>query len=94
LIGAYKQPEFKTVVRTPIDLQGRCPEYGSVFKAPFPITLPNKAEDKRSVANQLKYSACSPAGFTPYNCAHFMLNSNSLQLIPANVRISRKPWLE
>jgi hypothetical protein len=47
LIDSYQQPEFKTVVRTPIDLQGRCPEYGSGFKAPFPITPPNKGEDKR-----------------------------------------------
>ncbi len=28
------------------------------------------------------------------NCAHFVLNATSLQLIPAKVRFSPNPWLD
>lgn len=43
--GASK--EFYTLFREPIDLFGRCPEYGSGFKAPFPITPSNTIEEKK-----------------------------------------------
>ena len=42
-----RSKEFYTLFREPIDLFGRCPEYGSSFKAPFPITPPNTIEEKK-----------------------------------------------
>jgi hypothetical protein len=39
--------EYYTLFREPIDLRGRCPEYKGGFKAPFPMTPPNTAEDKK-----------------------------------------------
>lgn len=42
-----RSKEFYTLFREPIDLFGRCPEYGSGFKAPFSITPPNIIEEKK-----------------------------------------------
>lgn len=39
--------EFYVLLREPMDLFGRCPEYGNGFKAPFPITPSNTIEEKK-----------------------------------------------
>ena len=47
IYARYKQPEYKTILRTPLEHWKSRPKYTGGFKAPHPITPPSTMDEKK-----------------------------------------------